>query len=240
MVLEKNNRGEYLECEKRWVFLLLMMSGGLMGAFTYSIRGNVFCNAQTGNMVLMGMAIGNRDWRGAAYLLIPITAYGLGAIVSEILPVSVKKVGLLRWDTILIGFEILVLFLLGLLPESAPYQISQVAINFICSMQYNTFRQAEGVPMATTFCTNHLRQTGIHLVKYIRKKDRACLERCLTHVKMLLMFILGAVLGTVLCNYFLGKAIWGAALLMFIIFIDLLYADLKKEKGMLERVPAGH
>ena len=38
---------EYLECEKRWVFLLLMMVGGFFGGFTYSIRGGVFCNAQT-------------------------------------------------------------------------------------------------------------------------------------------------------------------------------------------------
>ena len=30
-------------------------------------------------------------------------------------------------------------------------------------MQYNTFRQAHGIPMATTFCTNHIRQAGVSL-----------------------------------------------------------------------------
>lgn len=238
--MDQEIRPDYLECEKRRVFSLLIMSGGLLGAFTYSIRGNVFCNAQTGNVVLLGMALGNADWKGAAYLLIPITAYGLGAAVSELLPSPVKRKGILRWDTLLIGFEILVTFLLGLLPESAPHQISQVAINFICSMQYNTFRQAEGVPMATTFCTNHVRQTGIHLAKWIQKRDKKYLRRFLLHVRMLLMFILGAIIGTVSCRYFLGKAIWGASLLLLVIFIDLVHADLTKEKGMLERIPAGH
>lgn len=128
-----------MECEKGRVFSLLIMSSGLLGAFTYAIRGGVFCNAQTGNLVLFGMSLGSGSWKEAAYLLIPITAYGLGAIVSEILPISIKKAGLIRWDTLLIGFEILVTLLLGLVPENAPYQISQVAINFICSMQYNTF-----------------------------------------------------------------------------------------------------
>lgn len=94
--------------------------------------------------------------------------------------------------------------------------------------------------MATTFCTNHVRQVGIHFVKWIRKGDRAYLSRCLNHVKMLVMFVAGSTIGMVLCRFFLGKAIWGASLLLLIVFIDLLHADLTKEKGMLERVPRGH
>lgn len=238
--MEQMQKQDYLECERSRVFCLLMISSGLLGAFTYSIRGNVFCNAQTGNLLLLGMSLGKGEWKQAAYLLIPMMAYCLGAAVSEVLPVSVKKAELLRWDTILIGFEIIVTLLLGFVPESAPYQISQVAINFICSMQYNTFRQAEGVPMATTFCTNHVRQVGIALVKWMRKEDKSFLKRCARHGEMLFMFIIGAAAGTVLCRYFLGKAIWGASLLLLIVFIDLLHADLTKEKGMLERVPHGH
>ena len=87
-----------------------------------------------------------------------ITAYCVGTMLSEVLPGYVKKSHLIRWDTLLILIEILVVIFLGFLPESAPVQITQVLINFICSMQYNTFRQAEGIPMATTFCTNHIRQ----------------------------------------------------------------------------------
>ena len=49
----------YLECEKKWVFLTLMGVAGFYGAFTYSIRGGVFCNAQTANFVLFAMALGN-------------------------------------------------------------------------------------------------------------------------------------------------------------------------------------
>ena len=136
--MEKEIQRKYLECERITIFLILMMSGGFMGAYTYLLKGGVFCNAQTSNIMLLGLALGNQDWHKAAYLLIPISAYLLGAIVSEILPVYVRKAGLLRWDTLLIGIEIVVLVILGFLPESVPVQVSQVAINFICSMQYNT------------------------------------------------------------------------------------------------------
>jgi uncharacterized membrane protein YoaK (UPF0700 family) len=153
----EKEKDEFLECERWWIFALLMAVGGYFGAFTYSIRGGVFCNAQTANFVLFAMALGNMNWSKALYYIIPMSAYLLGAILSESLALKVKKYHLLRWDTILVGFEIIVVLLLGFLPESAPFQISQVIINFICSMQYNTFRQAQKVPMATTFCTNHRR-----------------------------------------------------------------------------------
>lgn len=48
---------EYLMCEKNWVFYTLILISGYYGAFTYVLRGSVFCNAQTGNVVLMGMAL---------------------------------------------------------------------------------------------------------------------------------------------------------------------------------------
>ena len=217
----------YLACERRHTFLLLMMAGGYLGAFTYNLRGGVFCNAQTANFVLMAMALGRGQLAHAAYLLIPIGAYLAGAVLSEALP-------------LLVGIEALVVLVLGLLPETAPYQISQVAINFICSMQYNTFRQAEGIPMATTFCTNHLRQTGIHLTKCMRHRSRAELGLALSHIGMLAVFVAGGAVCTVLCPLFLGRTIWGAALLLAVVFANLLYADLRTERGLLSRKPAGH
>ena len=112
-----------------------MMCGGMLGAFTYCVRGGVFCNAQTGNIVLFGMAVGNANWKGEAYLLVPITAYGLGAAMTEVLKGSVKKAGLIRWDTLLVGFETLVTLLLGFVPESARFRFpsSRLILSVLCS-----------------------------------------------------------------------------------------------------------
>lgn len=107
-------------------------------------------------------------------------------------------------------------------------------------MQYNTFRQAEGIPMVTTFCTNHVRQAGLGLAEWMRKGDTAYFRKSLRHGGMLLMFVTGAVMGTILCGLFAGRVVWGASCMLFIVFADLLHADLMKEKGMLGRVPAGH
>ena len=160
---ESGSAGDYLACEKWPVYALMMLAGGYFGAFTYAIRGGVFCNAQSGNVVLLSMALSRGEWGRAGYLLIPITAYCLGAFVSEAAARGMGKRRLIRWETALVLFEMLAVLFLGALPETAPVQITQVLVNFMCSMQYNTFRQAQGIPMATTFCTNHIRQVGISL-----------------------------------------------------------------------------
>ena len=157
----------YLECEKLWIFALLTAVGGYLGAFTYTIRGGVFSNAQTGNLVLLGIALGDGNWSKVLYLLIPISAYFLGAIISEVIAVPIKKLRLIRWDTLFIILEIIVVIILGLIPQAAPYQITQTIVNFICSMQSNTFRHAQGIPMATIFCPNHLSPLSISLVKTV-------------------------------------------------------------------------
>lgn len=231
---------EYLECEQRWVYWLLITAAGWFGAYTFILRGGVFCNAQTANVVLLAVAAGQGRWADAAYLLIPIGAYFLGAFVSEYLGKSVKRLGLLRWDTILIGIEILVVLGLGLLPEKAPDQICQVALNFICSMQFNTFRQVKGVPAATTFVTNHIRQVGSHLARFVRHRDSGSRDRLLIHGSLILFFALGAVVGT-LCATLLGyRSIWGSALILLAVFIRLAYADRSYEKELLAKVPHGH
>ena len=56
---------------------------------------------------------------------------------------------------------------------------------------------------------------------------------------MILCFVAGAIFSTVLCAYFKDRAIWGALIFLVILQGDLLYADLVKEKELLDQVPNG-
>ncbi|MCI5772944.1 MAG: DUF1275 domain-containing protein [Erysipelotrichaceae bacterium] len=238
----KTSKDEFLSCERNWVYLSLIAVAGFWGAYTYLLRGNVFCNAQTGNVVLLGLAIGNGRWSNALYYLIPISAYIFGSFISEILPKPLKRCLHIRWDTILIFIEMVVVLIIGFIPLHAPVQIAQVMINFIASMQYNTFRQAEGVPMATTFATNHIRQIGVNLAKicHHRNRQQQEKEKLWKHAMMLLCFLAGVILGTICCNLWQEKAIWVSLLPLLVILLKLLYADLKVEKNLLDVKPAGH
>lgn len=241
--MNDNNTNNFLMCERKEIYHALIVIAGFFGAYTFSLRGNVFCNAQTGNVVLMGLALGAGKWREALYYLIPISAYMLGSFISELLPNPIKYYFPVRWDTLLIAIEMLAVFALGFVPLTAPAQIAQVTINFIASMQYNTFRQAEGVSMATTFATNHIRQIGIGLAKEIKHfhlPDKVHRIKLKAHFEMLIFFLVGTIIGTILCNIAGEKAIWATLLPFGVIFVIFLYADLISEKGLKKRKPAGH
>lgn len=234
---------KYLLCEKNWVYYFLMMVSGVYGAFTYLLRGNVFCNAQTGNILLMGLAFGSGKWQKALYYLFPFMAYFLGSFVSELLPNPVKRIFKIRWETLLIGIEVCAVLFLGFLPETAPVQISQLCVNFIASMQYNTFRQAQGVPMATTFATNHVRQIAVGIATELRHRnneDKSHRIKFKKHLCMLIFFFAGVVIGTVCCNLWQGKAILIALIPLVVLFVLFVREDLRYGKQILSQKPHGH
>lgn len=230
----------YLTCEKYYVFEMLILVAGMMGAYTFNLRGGVFCNAQTANIVLMGIAFGKGYLGQGFYYLIPLSAYIAGTIISELFPKKVRKIHFLRWDTYLIGFEILSFFLIGFIPLSTPVQIVQVMINFICSMQYNTFRQAEGIPMATTFLTNHIRQIGVWLTKAVVHKQDGAWKIFSRHFRMVAFFFLGGFILTLFCDILKEKSIWLAMIPLMIIFVIMSIADRTQEKEYLSQKPHGH
>ena len=234
------NKSEFLECEKKYVFYMLMLIAGYYGVYTFTLKGGVFCNAQTANFVCFAMSVGTGDIKKVLYYLIPISAYLCGAIFSEILPNPVKRSISLRWETVLMLIEIAAVLFIGFLPDSAPVQISQITVNFICSMQYNTFRQAQGTPVATTFCTNHIRQVGVQLVKIIKHGRAENKERFLVHFSMLVSFISGGIICAVLCPLLSGKTILVTIIPLLILFFDFLYADKVKENERIEEKPRGH
>ena len=237
-----SEKRDYLECEKQWVFRVLILVAGFYGGYAMLVRGGAFSNAQTGNIALMALELGRGDWGSALYYLIPIGAYMLGSLASEALPKPLRRFHLLRWDTLLTLFEILAVTAMGFIPASAPHQICQVIINFICAMQYNTFRSAEGVGMATTFCTNHVRQIGVFLARVLdrNKRRKEQLHRVWLHVAMVLCFAAGVALSVPACRFLGVKAIWLNLLPLTVLFVDLLHADLTKEKQLLEVKPEGH
>lgn len=240
IVADDCNYEEYLLCERRSVFLLLMVVSGMMGAYTFNQRGGVFCNAQTANVLMMAVAFGLGEWRKGLYFIIPITAYTLGAFVSESLPSPIKYYWRLRWDTLLVGIEIIILFAMGFIPKTVPDRVAQVVINFVASMQYNTFRQAEGIPMSTTFCTNHVRQLGIAIAKVCRKHDMAASRRFMVHLQMICGFVCGAALLSCAGNCLQEKSIWLALVPLCAVFISLIHADIVTEKDTMSRKPRGH
>lgn len=228
----------YPENERQWVFRVLMIVAGFYGGYAMAVRGGVFSNAQTGNLALCALALGQGQWQQAAYYVIPISAYLLGCMVAELLTKSLRRSSVIRWETLLILLELTAAVIMGFIPAVAPHQICQIMINVICAMQFTTFRQAEGISMATTFCTNHVRQIGIALASLFSRDPevRKNLRIGGIHAVMVLCFMLGVAAAAVACRFMDVKAIWCALLPLAVLFVDLMRAE-KRERQ--KAAPAG-
>ena len=62
----------------------IILSGGLQDAYTYIARGEVFANAQTGNIVLLSQHLFAGDFLRALHYLIPLVAFTSGILAAEL------------------------------------------------------------------------------------------------------------------------------------------------------------
>lgn len=186
---------------------LLAVAGGFFDAYTYLCRGGVFANAQTGNIVLLGLELAEREWLRALAYLAPILAFALGVFVAEV----VKRRGKARqaggagmhWRQVIVLAEIVLLAVAAFLPQRMDMAVN-ILISFVCAMQVEAFRKVRGSAFATTMCTGNLRSGTEQLVIWRQTGDANAARRARYYYGIILFFILGAALGAV-CTDALGE-----------------------------------
>lgn len=96
---------------------LLAASGGLQDAYTYNVRDQVFANAQTGNMVLVGQSLALGQWAVAVEHLIPVLAFAGGVFAAEVVHNRFHSRNLaFHWRQAVVLLEAVILCLVAFLP----------------------------------------------------------------------------------------------------------------------------
>ena len=190
--------------------IMLALTGGFLDAYTYITRGGVFANAQTGNIVLMGINLAKGDFERVIHYVVPILAFALGILLSEIIKATLKKSRHMHWRQIVVLAEIIILAVCGFIPSGKGNTFVNVMVSFVCSLQVETFRVINGNTVATTMCTGNLG---------IKKKDKKITLRSLTYYGINLFFALGAIAGAIATKFLDVKSIFIASVLLVIPFI---------------------
>ena len=202
-----------------YVFLSFALVGGFLEAYTFLLHGGVFCNAQTGNLVLLFLKLVNGEWSAASHYLYSLLAYVAGILVSLALPLFFRRSGP---HCFVAALEAAAFIALAFVPAGAPDWYTYVSVSFLCALQYNTFTECRGSKLATTFCTNNLRQATIGLFDGVRRRDGLSLRRAGMYGGIILTFAAGAVGGAFAARY-LGNfcTLLAAALLLPVVLFLL-------------------
>lgn len=220
--------------------MFLSLSGGLQDAYTYFFRGKVYANAQTGNIVLLSQHLFTGDFLKALHYLIPLVAFASGILAAELFREHFQSLKALHWRQMIVLAEILLLFSVGFFPQELNL-LANAVVSFSCAMQVQTFRKVNGYAYASTMCIGNMRSGMDSLCSWVLNRNPAALKKSLYYWGIILLFALGAGLGSLALDLCGAKAIWFSCLLLAVSFcLMFLKEDVEEIKEDLEALEAKH
>ena len=182
--------------------MLLAFAGGMLDAYTYLCRGQVFATAETGNLVLLGLNLAQGEWQKVLYYLFPVLAFAIGVLAAEGLTGLDTYLGL-HWRQWVLMIECALLIIVAFIPGTHD-PAANMLVSFISAVQVQTFRKFNGLSAATTMCTGNLRSgTEMLFKRFCRNGKKGA------HLYYLLIacFIMGAVVSGIITNTLKYRAV---------------------------------
>lgn len=186
--------------------IILAITGGFMDAYSYMCRDQVFANAQTGNMLLLGINISEGKWNMAIRYLFPVLAFTLGIAMADIVRLRLKDKNLLHWRQISVFFEAVVLAGVSFLSQDMNLLANSLT-SLACGIQVESFRKIRGSGIATTMCIGNLRSATQNVCEYWHTGDKNSAERGILYYGIIGCFIMGAIIGNAMVKIFAERAI---------------------------------
>ena len=193
--------GQMSDSFRAAVFIIL--SGGFQDAYTYFCRGEVFANAQTGNIVFLSTALFQKDWPNVVKYLIPVVSFLIGTAAAELIHICFKTYEKIHWRQIILFCEIVFLLVVGFLPAYFE-PLANAMVSFVC---------------ASTMCIGNMRSGTEALCAYFRTRDKEILQKSLTYFGVIFVFGIGAGLGSLMSGLLGTKAIWCCCVSLLVSFV---------------------
>jgi uncharacterized membrane protein YoaK (UPF0700 family) len=178
------------------VACLLSLSGGFLDAFTYVGHGQVFANAMTGNVVLMGVKAAAGDWSRAFVHIPPIVAFLAGVFLAQAL--RLPQHGSQRsWPALLtLLVDIALMLVIAFLPATFPDFWIVLSLSFAAAVQNSSFRKVGEWPYNSVLTTGNLRRFAEMLFSGTApRRDPEALDQARVFGAICLAFLAGALVG---------------------------------------------
>jgi uncharacterized membrane protein YoaK (UPF0700 family) len=194
--------------------------GGFLDAYTFVGYNGVFANAQTGNVVLLGVNAQAGHWREALLHIPPIVAFMLGVALAQMLAQPTVRNIVRRPTRWVLIAEIAVLAAIGATPGWIPSGVVTGAIAFVSAAQIATFRSLEGIGYSTTITTANLRTLIAKIFEWRAGHELPARHHAALLASIIAAFAVGAGVGG-LCTRLIHQqaALIPAAVLMIVLVV---------------------
>ena len=195
----------------------------------------MFANAQTGNVILLGVDLSEGRVADALGHLWPILAFIAGVTLANFLKserAQHTSFHPLRWA---IGVQVVVLTVVGFLPDSVPDPVVTIPIAFVAAMQIGLFRavgEFAYIAIATTGNLMRFTEAGYRALFEHKKAEWRAVR---VYAAIILAFAAGAVVGAILTRAWHTHAAWVPAG-MLVVTLALFVFDERFEQPALDGV----
>jgi uncharacterized membrane protein YoaK (UPF0700 family) len=199
--------------------VLLTVADGFLDAHTYLVRGGVFANMQTGNVIFFAIHLSERRWGDSLSRLWPMFAFIAGVVLSShIKSGRVDKVVAqpLRWT---MASQAAVLAGFGFLPATLPHSLVVVPISFLAGIQIGVFRSIGDLaymPLATTGNLMRVVEAGYD---FFVEKNSSSRRAFMVYADVIGAFAAGAIAGAFTTRAWGLHAIWVPAGLLAVTLV---------------------
>ena len=215
--MQKLSHNDHIDLYRHLSFCAV---GGFFGCYAVLIHSGVMGNAQTVNLIELLLDALRGDLHAVLLHLGALVLYVLGTMLTVLLP------HWWGWDmhyvspVITAAAAVAVAFL----PETLNTTANAV-VSFVCAMQVQTFRKVRGHAYASTMCIGNMRSGTEALCAYFHTRDKEILHKALTYFGVVLLFALGAGVGSTATLHWGAGTIWLSCGLLTVSFLIMFIHD---------------
>jgi uncharacterized membrane protein YoaK (UPF0700 family) len=202
-----------------WFALLLTLTNGFMDAHTFFVRGGVFANVQTGNVIFFAIDMSERKVAAAMAHVWPILAFMVGiSLAAHIKSGRAEHVLAhpLRWT---MAVQVIALVVIGFVPVTIAHSYVTVPIAFLSALQMGLFRNIGDLaylPVATTGNLMRFVESGYDGFVEHRQEARRAAS---VYGALIMAFAGGALVGAFASRAWSAHAIWLAAAILAVTLV---------------------
>lgn len=181
--------------EKTFFGALLTMAAGGIDAYSYIFHGQVFAGLQTGNMILLGVNLGQGHWSASLRYIISILAFFVGTIIIRIMQRS-------TWSDehenghrkLVLIYEAVLLLIIAGISQFVPSIIATILLSITAAAELQEFRRLNGGPFTPLMMTGNLRTLAETSFDALIFHETAAVNKLKTTASIMVTFIIGAAL----------------------------------------------
>ena len=212
------------------VAILLSAAGGFLDAFTWIGHGQVFANAQSGNIVLLGLDIAQFNWLDASRRFLPIIAFVGGVFCADFIRLAIRR-GRAQVSVLSLCFEVCFLLLVAITPNGTPDMVVVMGVSFLAAMQGTNFNKFERWSFSSVTMTSNLRRVAQSFYADGTFSWRnGNMWQGVKFASVVFSFCCGAGVGGVLTAKFGEPAAAGGALILALAVLELVKTDVRHKE----------